>query len=139
MASSLIEAKVLAKVRSVLTGNATITGIVSTRVYDSHISMVGEPVYPAISLHILDGLSTFVGKDMVQFTLQIDLWFPVDEQVKSVMYDCYHAIRGLLHRYSVSDGTVRIIQMTETASGAVLFEPERRLWHMARRYSVIAL
>lgn len=139
MPSSLVEAKVLAKVRAVLSADGTISGMVGTRVYDAHLSTVGEPVFPAVSLHLLDGAPPAFLADLTSLRLQVDCWFPVEDQVKSRLYDCLHAMRRALHGYRVSDGTVRILQMVESPSGAIQFEEDRRLWHAAKVYDVIAM
>jgi hypothetical protein len=136
--ANYLEAKVVVKVRSVLLANATVAGMVGTRVFDSHVSTVSDPVYPCVSLHALDGSAIGVGPNLVRFSLQVDLWFPADEQAKSRLYDCADAVRRALHWYGVNDGTVAILGMVEQPGGAVLYESERALWHLAKRFDVFA-
>lgn len=140
MAVDLVEAKVLSKVRSRLLANNSLTAIVGQRVYDFGIVTQNEPVYPSISLHILDSSATaWLGSNAVLMPIQVDVWVRADDQPKSKLYEIYHQVRKSLHRYSVNDGTVAIISMMETVSGAVMYEADARLWHLAKRFQVLAV
>lgn len=140
MAVDLIEAKVLAKVRARLLATGAVTAFVGQRVADAGLTTQGEPVYPSITLHILDASPTaWLGSKAVALALQVDVWVRADEQPKSKLYEIYHAVREALHRYAVNDGTVAIISMLETASGAALYEADARLWHLAKRFQVTAV
>lgn len=133
-----IELNVLAKIRSLLIADSTISGYVGTRVYASHISSVDEPVYPAISLHLFAGQARFEAPALANVNVQIDLWFPSAEYTVDDIFTCYAAIRAILHRGDISDSTVTFMQIIETGLGSMMYDQDIKAHHLPSNYTVVA-
>jgi hypothetical protein len=134
----MTEANVLAKLRAVLIADATIAGYVSDRVYVEHISSITDPVYPAISMALLQGQARTDVPEMVNMAIQFDLWFQADRTVDDVLA-CYARVRALLHRQVFTDSTVRITVLNETGIGPVLHDADSNCHHFPARYAAVAI
>lgn len=136
-----VEAKVLEKLRKVLTDNADIKKYVKDRVYDSHISSIAQPKYPAISLTLLPGMATTEVPEMINLSIQIDLWFEATTHTWGQVLDCYQKVRQLLHRQNLTDNTIGVTigQIFESAIGPQMFERDTHLYHLPARYAVVAI
>ncbi len=140
MPSNLVEGNVIIQARTRLLADGAVSAIVGTRVYDSHLPTVGEPTLPAVTLLALIGAPRLFSQDgkVVDFTVQLDMWVQADDSARGVIYNLSNAVRSSLHRWSLKHATVTVIAFVQTASGAILFEQDRKLWHAATRFAVTA-
>jgi hypothetical protein len=134
------EAKVLEKIRRVLIDDATLAASFADRVYASHISLVADPLLPAISLHLLTGGAAFQ-MPVTEVSVQIDIWMPVDRFTVDKVLAAASRIRALLHRQNLTDTTIGVTigQIIERSCGPILYDSETDSHHYPIRYEVTAL
>ncbi|MBI4708245.1 MAG: hypothetical protein HY761_10045 [Candidatus Omnitrophica bacterium] len=137
----MVEAKVFEKIRQILINDNTVAGYVSDRVYTEHISSITDPVYPAISLHLLPGKAKINVPTMVEMVFQIDLWFPSGQWTADDVYACYGRIRTLLHRENTKDTSigVTIMNISEAGVGPMMYDEAVAGYHLPVRYNVVAI
>ena len=137
----MAELKVLQKIREVLIADATIKGYVKDKVYAQHPSTIDDPIYPAISLHLMPGQARTNVPDMVNITIQVDIWFPIDKYTVDDVLTCMRQIRALLHRETFKDTTIdiEIKQITETGVGPMMYDVDAKAHHLPARYAVVAI
>lgn len=133
------EEKVLIKFRDLLKADATISGYVGARIYESHPSTIEQPVYPCISLHIIASRAIFEAPEVVFMEIQVDIWFDETAPNES-MRICHERIKSILHRQSLLDSVLDLKGVSsESIVGQVLHEQDTRLRHLPIRYEVRAL
>jgi len=135
------EQKIVEKIRKVLTADTDLNTYVKKRVYGAYISLIHEPVYPAVSLHILSGGAQSSLDTLIAVNIQVDLWFPSDKfTVEDVML-AYGKIRALLHRQKLTDTALSLTALNslETSSGPVMYEDDTSLYHFPAVYNFLAL
>jgi hypothetical protein len=137
----MVEAKVLEKIRAVLIADSTVKEYVEDRIYASHITTITNPKFPAISLFLLPGQARKDVIEMVDSTIQIDLWFPSDKWTVDELMACYGRVRTLLHRQPLSDTTigVKIMNIEESGIGALMYDDGIQGYHLPARYTVKAI
>jgi hypothetical protein len=137
----MTEQNVFEKIRRVLIDDTTIKGYVQDRVYTAHVSSIDNPKYPAISLHLLPGQARVSVPDMIDMTMQIDLWFPVKDYTVDDVLTCYGRIRALLHNQNLSDTTigVKIYRIHEMGTGPMMYDEGMTGHHLPARYTVVAI
>lgn len=135
-----VEEKVLSKVRRILINDASLSAIISTNVYASHISSIDKPVYPAISLFVLSGGGAiFEANGFVNVNLQIDTWLPRALFNTSDILKAQDRIRSLLHRQSLADKTIPVAGFgVEQHVGPVMVEGDTKLIHLPLIYKFTA-
>ena len=135
------EEKVLQKIRDLFIADNTIHNYVSTRVYEDYISTINEPQYPAISLYLLGSKPRFQVPDMVDMSIQIDIWLPIKDYGSSNAHEIVNRIRAILNRKNVKDTTIGItfMQVFETMNAPTKYESETGLLHKPVRYEVTAI
>lgn len=135
------EEKVLQKIRDLFIADNTIRGYVSTRVYEDHVATINEPQYPAISLYLLGSKPRFQAPEMVDMSVQIDIWLPIKDYGSSDAHEIVGRIRALLNRQNVKDTTIGItfMQVFESMNAPTMYEPENGLLHKPVKYEVTAI
>jgi len=138
--SKEVESKVLEKIRSVLLASTGVTGYVKTNIYTAHPATIEDPKVPAISLLLMPGQARTNVPDVVNMTVQIDLWLPIDRHTMQDVLSLYAIIRGLLHREVFKDTTIgiQISQLLELSSGQIMYDEDVKSHHLPARYSVVA-
>lgn len=136
-----LEEKTIEKVRALLIADTTLDGYVNTRVYASHISSISEPVYPAISLHLLSSAVRFSSVEVVDLELQIDAWLPAEDYDGSDVLAVHERIRVLLHRQSIRDTTIGLnsANVIEILNGPMMHEDDTNLFHYPTRYRITVM
>lgn len=139
--SKEVELRVLQKIKDILLANATIIGYVGVNVYTNHPATIDDPKLPAISLLLMPGQARTNVPDIVNMTIQIDIWLPVDRYTNQDILSCYAVIRGLLHREVFNDTTIgiKINQLLEISAGPFMYDEDIKSHHFPARYSVVAL
>ena len=139
--SNEVEIKVLQKIKDVLLASSGITTYVGTHIYTAHPSTIDDPKVPAISLLLMAGQARTNIPNMVNITVQIDLWFPIDRYTIQDVLSCYAIIRGLLHKEVFNDTTIdiKIIQLIELSAGPVMYDESIKSHHWPARYGAIAI
>lgn len=135
-----VEEKIIQKIRKVLIEDSTIAGYVNSRVYATHISSINEPIYPAISIHLLLSNPIFAAPGMVTVSLQIDIWLPGAVFTTSDLFTIQNKIKSLLHRQNLTDSVVALKSATseQVAAGPVLYEEDTKLMHFPIEYRMVA-
>jgi hypothetical protein len=139
--SNEVEIKVLQKIKDLLLANTTITGYVGTHIYTAHPATIDDPKLPAISLMLMPGQARTNVPVMVNLTVQIDLWFPLDGFTIQDVLSCYAIIRGLLHREVYNDVVIdiKISQILELSAGPFMYDEDIKSHHWPARYSLVAI
>lgn len=135
------EEKVLQKIRDLLIADNTIKTYVSTRVYEDHISTINEPIYPAISLYLAGSKPQFNVPEMVDMSIQLDIWLPIKDYDASDAHEIVSRIRAILNRQNIKDTTIGItfMQVFESMNAPTMYEPETGLLHKPVKYEVTAI
>jgi len=135
------EEKLFEKIRRVLIDDSTIKGYVQDRVYAAHVSTINNPVYPCISLHLIDAAPRFSVPDASNIRVQIDLWFPSKDYIVDDLKSCFERVRALLNRQNLSDTSLslKVGQIYEEGMAPVMFEEDTQLYHLPARYSAVAI
>jgi hypothetical protein len=138
--SKEVESKVLEKIRSVLLASASVTADVKTNIYTAHPATISDPKVPAISLLLMSGQARTNVPDVVNMTVQIDLWMPVDRFTIQDVLSLYAVIRGLLHREVFKDTTIgiQISQLLEISAGPFMYDDDVKSHHYPARYNMVA-
>lgn len=136
----IAEEKVLEKFRKILVNDSTVRAFVQDRVYLEHISSVKDPGFPAISFTILDSTPWFNVADMVEMSIQIDLWFSSVTHTVDDIWECVRGLRALLNVQSIKDATIDVIiyQIRSAGGGAMMYEETEKLHHLPLRYFMVA-
>jgi len=139
--SKSIEQMALEKIRKILIADSTIKGYASDRVYASHISSIDNPVYPAISQTVIHSAPRIAVSDMVDATIQIDLWFESGTSEVDMVLECGKRVRDLLHLQNLTDSAIGVTvgRIAEVSAGPMIFEEDTKLFHWPIRYSLVAL
>ena len=137
----MVELKVVEKIRKVLIADATIKGLVSDRVYTEHISSVVNPKLPAISIMFMPSMAKTNVPNMVNMTIQLDLWFPRTTFTVDQVMEAYGNIRTLLHRQNLTDSAIGITihQILESAIGPIMHDQNLDCRHLPARYSIVGI
>lgn len=132
------EEKVIEKIRKILIADSTIFGYVKNRVYLAHISSIAEPLYPAMSIHLLSADTEFSAPDIVLVAVQIDAWLPSNQYDGADVLTVARRVRALLHRKDLIDSTIGLDsgEMVERSSGPMMYEQDAFLYHYPQRYTV---
>lgn len=134
------EEKVIQKIVTVLAADAVIKNYTGGRVYDSHISSIAEPKFPAISLFLLSSKALFSPPNQVDMVIQIDAWLPNKDFTDRDLKVIHRKIREKLHRQFLSDTSLNLIvsQCIEDNAGPLMYEEDTSLYHYPVSYSVRA-
>lgn len=137
-----VEGKMVVRIRDILRANAALRAVYDDRIYDSHISTIYQPAWPAISLTVLNSSPSAYLVPQVQALVQVDLWHQEHPGVKEDIYTQWNIVRGLIHLpqagYDAASG-LTLTEMREVDSGAIMFETDTNLWHLAKRVTVRGL
>lgn len=141
-----VEGKMVARVRNTLKNDAAVSALVGDRVYDSHISTIYQPEYPAISLTMLDASPMVNLPPAIDGLLQLDIWVKEYDanrgNVKEDLYTIMDAVRAAIHLpqagYDSASG-LTLLELRETSSGAILNVPDTNLWHLSKRFVIRGL
>ena len=135
----MTEERIFESIRSVLTADETLRGIVGARVYLDHVSRERGPEYPCISLFMLSSKARFECPEVVECSVQIDVWLPADSLDKEAAFTCAGRVRALLHRQKICQTGVTFISCIEAAVGPFMYERDANLMHLPLRYEVMAV
>ena len=134
---------VVARIIAILGAVSSISAVVGTRIYGSHLSTIQQAQFPAISIHFSDGSRRVDSGGYEEFLVQIDLWMkseganpPTWDDVFALwadVLDTLHAVGGL------HGGTLRLLTMTNIGQGPQMNEPETSVLHFPTRWRVRAL
>jgi hypothetical protein len=139
--------RVVQKMIALLKAESTVTKYTGSgadaRIYGAHISTIQDPVFPAVSIHLLASPGRDVSGgwlDTLEF--QIEPWLyavgknssPVDDAV-----ECYEGIVTALHRSGAWDNTIgiKIHEITEIGRAPIVVDPDG-LRHIPGRFRVRA-
>jgi hypothetical protein len=138
--SKEVESKVLEKIRSVLLASASVTAYVETNIYTAHPATIDNPKVPAISLLLMSGQARTNVPDIVNLTVQIDIWLPIDRYTMQDILSLYAVIRGLLHREVFKDTAIniQISQIIEISAGPFMYDDSIKSHHYPSRYNMVA-
>lgn len=137
-----VEEKIFQKYRKILIVDSELNKYVKKRIYPSHVSTIKEPEYPCLSLHLLSSKSRMWG--YLEFSIQIDVWFPADKYAMRDILIAHERLRILLHKpeeaQSLNDTTIDIIFALniESYSGALMHEKDTNLLHYPTIYEGMA-
>jgi hypothetical protein len=113
---------------SILTGDSTVSNLVSARVYPHQLPQ--SPTYPAVTYQLvsLDERPHAMGDDpaLVMDRYQVDCW----AQSYSKMVELGDAVMGALSRYRGTSSSVTI-QSVLHVGRIDLFEDDTRIYHRA--------
>ena len=134
-----VEGKMIVRMRNILRANSAIVAVYDDRIYDSHVSTIYNPTWPAISMTLLNSAPVPYLVPAVDASFQVDLWHQERPGVKQDIYTQWNIVRGLLHLpqagYDAASG-LTLMEMREQESGAMMFETDTNLWHLAKRINV---
>lgn len=135
-----VEEKIIAGIRKILIADATLSSIIGTNVYASHISSITKPVYPAISLYVISGSGAdYNALGMATVNLQIDTWLPTQQYDMSTIMQVQDRLRNILHRQSITDATIPVSGSGwERNIGPVIVEEDVELLHLPVVYTFMA-
>lgn len=140
MATSVIQ-KVTKKLIAVLTAVTAVNTPTGGRIYGAHIATIQDPVYPAISMHVLEGSRLADGAFNEVFILQIDLWFKAAGKSPAVWDDVlgvWAAVLEALHANSFFDSEVKIMKVMNVSQGPMLHEYDTGILHFPGRFQIMA-
>lgn len=132
-----VEGKMVVRLRDLLRADATLAAMYGDRIYDSHVSTIYQPTFPAISLTVIQSSPLPYLAPAVEALIQVDLWHQENPGVKEDLYRHLDAARAVLHlpraNYDSISG-LTLMELRELTSGALLHEADTNLWHLAKRF-----
>ena len=107
-----------------LTTDATLTAMLSTRVYPSHLPQ--SPTLPAVTYAIVSRVPTESNTQIFETRVQLDCW--------ATTYDAAHALANLVQKslrfYRKTDGSGnRILSIYEANQGDA-YDDEQEIWRV---------
>ena len=141
MATSTVQ-KTVKKLIAVLQGTTAVNTPVGGRIYGAHIATIVQPVFPAISMHVLDGSRLADGAMNEVFILQVDLWFKSAGASPSTWDDVlavWASVLEALHQNSFFDASVKITKILNVGQGPMLHEFDTELLHYPGRFQIMAV
>lgn len=128
-------------IRRALLAIPVVVATVGTRIFPAHISQVGAPVYPAISLYT-GGEESMDNRLAYNRLLQIDLWLHKDGfitglQGNDALWYLYKPIRKALNNKPLIYNGLTVFSCRQTAVEDDLYEQDTGLYHLAARYKII--
>lgn len=145
MATVSVHQKVVQKLIAMLSAVSDVTQYVpAAQMSLAHISTLQDPVFPAITFHVMPGLGKSVSDGGLQrMNIQMDLWFKA-RGANSLTWDdvftCYQACLNTLHRSGGNDPVigVKIIEITNVQEGPMMWEEDTSLMHWPSKFRVLA-
>ena len=134
------EEKVIVKIRKAFMDDSTIAATVGKNIYASHVATVSKPVYPSISIHMLNSNADFNMRTYVRLSVQIDVWLPFDQYNMTTVFAMLERIREILDRQNLTDTTIpiKVAEVFEQSAGPVLYEDDPKLLHYPCIYNLVA-
>ncbi len=139
MGALSVEGKMVWRIRNLLKADATIADAFGDRIYDSHISTIYQPAYPAISIQLMTSEPRDELTPEIRAIFQIDVWVKEEAAGKRDLYDYQAAIRKVMHRPLCNYDSVTgltLMFLDEMDSGPLLFDAAANLWYMGKRYEM---
>lgn len=142
-----IRDRVIQKIISVLSASDLVTKYVGSgsnaRIYGSHVSLITDAVFPAVSIAIIPGGSRSADNAFEhEIVLQIEPWFSAvgaDGYTWDDVLECYAGIVDALHCVKLTDTSIgiKVIQINQTQKGGMIIDPFG-LMHIPSRWKVLA-
>ena len=142
MASSTLQLTVQ-RIIAILGAVGSISAVVGTRIYGSHLATVQQAQFPAISIHLIEGSRRVDQGGHEVFLMQIDIWFkaeganpPTWDDVATLWADVLEALHA---EGNLEGSTLRFFRLTNIGQGPQLYEADTSVLHLPTRWNVRAL
>ncbi len=140
------DGKLLQWARGVLVADSEVQATFDDRVYDSHpATALVDPTYPAVTLTVVSSAPWNGSLPFTRIvTIQADVWVDGADKLetKRRLYTMSEAVARLLHRpqthYDATTG-LTLFFMQETGADAILYEADRSVWHVAKRFQAVCM